>query len=40
MADAREAILAGRYAAWRREFLSEYAPIAADAASTAAGRDA
>jgi queuine tRNA-ribosyltransferase len=26
MSDARAAILAGRFAAWRREFLAEYAP--------------
>ena len=30
MAAARAAVLAGRFAEWRREFLAEYAPAAAD----------
>jgi queuine tRNA-ribosyltransferase len=35
MRDARAAILAGRFAAWRKEFLAEYAPGASNAADGA-----
>jgi queuine tRNA-ribosyltransferase len=35
MGDARAAILAGRFHAWRKEFLAEYAPSASNAADGA-----